>query len=162
MGSGTLASNPRFECHGIKAPPPAPPHAADCEPLEKYEIKNAWDQGMIVGLRIKAAKWEVGRTYTITYWGQTITAANPQGASLKNAEQDHAGNTVLQMDLGERPAVSDHHSVWDGGEAACCGGSIAPTGFLGCWLLARGWMDGDRRGTKKGAVVYNPREESGA
>ena len=24
MGSGTLASNPRFECHGIKAPPPAP------------------------------------------------------------------------------------------------------------------------------------------
>jgi hypothetical protein len=110
MGSGTTSLNPTFTCYGASAPPPAPPHADDCPLLLKYVIRNAWDGGEIIALKLKA--WAPGRPFTITYWGQQVSLSSPQGATITSADIDSKGNTVARLKLGPAPADASVEAVF--------------------------------------------------
>lgn len=91
-----------FLCTPVSGPPPAPPHADNCPLLHEYKITAAWSSGQIVAMRLK--EWELGRKFTLKYWGQRVTVGSPQEAKLTESKQDVSGNTVVQMTLGEQPA----------------------------------------------------------
>jgi hypothetical protein len=88
------------ESEWSKAPPPAPPHDADCALQPEYTIRNSWDGGESVEITFGA--WEEnGHLLRLYYWGQTsLQVEQPVHASVHSSAPHNQGYLV-ELKLGE-------------------------------------------------------------
>ncbi|KAL1521489.1 hypothetical protein AB1Y20_021151 [Prymnesium parvum] len=77
-----------FSCVDIEAPPPSPPHPAECDLDVSYAVTSVYEGAAHVELAF--GLWDVGRVVSLTFWGlpDAVAISNLRGARLFVEESD--------------------------------------------------------------------------
>ena len=74
----------RLLSEAAAAPPPSPPHPADCYLGPEYWVKSRWEDGIEVVVFLNG--WETERVVTVSYWDWDLYDAPLQLSEPVNAE----------------------------------------------------------------------------
>jgi hypothetical protein len=96
-GSTDDMLSPTITCTGgTDVPPPAPPHAADCDLAPQYAaypLGGTREAGSDVTLKL--SRWVPFRTFTLIYYGQEgLAVSKPQGVTIERNPQVIGSNLV--------------------------------------------------------------------
>ena len=89
--------SPTITCSGgTDVPPPAPPHATDCDLMPEYgayPLGGTRDAGSDVTLKL--LRWVPYRTFTVVYYGQEgLLVSKPQGVTIQDNPQQVADKQI--------------------------------------------------------------------
>ena len=118
--------SPSITCSGgADVPPPAPPHAADCDLMPtygSYPLGGTREAGSVVTLKL--ARWTPFRAFTLVYYGQEgLLVSKMEGGTIQHNPQ-HLGDALMGFSFALDPQGSQ--GLRCDGHPACIEFEVTP------------------------------------